>query len=101
NHPYDSVIGSRDAPYTNRLAAGCGLATNYHNITHPSLPNYIAATSGATQGITEDCEPQECSRATRSLFGQVAEAGMTWTAYEESMPRPCDLSSGEGANPEG
>ena len=28
------------------MATECGLATNYHDVTHPSLPNYIAATSG-------------------------------------------------------
>jgi phosphatidylinositol-3-phosphatase len=101
NHAYDAVAGSRDAPYTNRLAATCGLATNYHNITHPSLPNYIAATSGGTQGIADDCEPADCSRGAASVFGQVQAAGMTWAAYDESMPAPCDLSGGSGSNPSG
>src|SRR5438270_12478182 len=44
NHGYGSIIGSRQAPYINSLAARCGLATNYHSVSHPSLPNYIAAT---------------------------------------------------------
>jgi hypothetical protein len=101
NHAYDAALASSDARFTNQLAAACGLATNYHNITHPSLPNYIAATSGDTQGITDDCQPQECSRATQSIFGQVAKAGMTWAAYQESMPSPCDLSGGEGTSPSG
>jgi phosphatidylinositol-3-phosphatase len=101
NHAYGAALRSSDAPFTNQLAAECGLATNYHNITHPSLPNYIAATSGGTQGITDDCKPRDCSRATQSVFGQVAQAGMTWTAYEESMRRPCDLEGGEGSSPAG
>src|SRR5690349_23635137 len=46
NHAYDQIVGSPDAPYMSRLAARCGLATDYHALTHPSLPNYIAATSG-------------------------------------------------------
>jgi phospholipase C len=100
NHSFDDVIGS-DAPFTNRLAARCGLATNYHNVTHPSLPNYIAATSGGTQGITDDCQPEECSRDVQSVFGQVAAAGMTWASYQESMPRPCDLNEGTGTRPDG
>src|SRR5436309_723060 len=54
NHGYGNVIGSREAPYLNALARQCGLATDYHAISHPSLPNYIALTSGSTQGITED-----------------------------------------------
>ena len=101
NHSYDAVIGSSGAPFTNRLAAECGLATNYHNVAHPSLPNYIAATSGATQGISDDCDPSECSRSVQSLFGQVAAAGMTWGAYDESMPVACDQSSGSGSGPAG
>src|SRR5690349_4616970 len=46
NRSYTSVAGSSQAPYLNSLAAQCGLATNYHNLTHPSLPNYLGATSG-------------------------------------------------------
>ena len=101
NHPYDEIIGSKDAPFTNRLAAQCGLATNFHNITHPSLPNYIAATSGGTQGISDDCQPSECSRRVQSVFGQLQAAGKSWTAYHESMPAPCALSTDSGTNPPG
>jgi phospholipase C len=101
NHGYDAVIGSTDAPFTNRLAAACGLATNYHNVSHPSLPNYIAATSGGTQGISDDCQPSECSRNVQSLFGQVQARGGSWNAYNESMPTACDLEGGSGSNPSG
>jgi phosphatidylinositol-3-phosphatase len=101
NHSYDAIIGSRDAPFTNRLAARCGLATNFHNITHPSLPNYIAATSGGTQGIHDDCQPSECSRGAQSVFGQLQSAGRTWMAYQESMPAACALSRDSGTNPPG
>src|SRR5919199_1429892 len=52
-----SQITRDSAPYMTRLAATCGLATNYFAITHPSLPNYIAATSGATRGINDDNSP--------------------------------------------
>lgn len=41
NHNYDEIVGSPEAPYINGLAGECGLATNYHNVSHPSLPNYI------------------------------------------------------------
>jgi phospholipase C len=101
NRSYDAIIGSTHAPYINRLAADCGLATNYHSVTHPSLPNYIAATSGDTQGITDNCQPSECSRGVQSVFGQLQAAGITWAAYNESMPRACDLESGSGSNPSG
>src|SRR5882724_6195743 len=57
NRGFDQVIGSRAAPFQNWLAARCGLASNFHAIAHPSLPNYIAATSGDTHGIVDDGPP--------------------------------------------
>lgn len=51
NHSLGDIIGNTSqAPYLNSLASECGLATNYHNITHPSAPNYLAATSGVSMG---------------------------------------------------
>jgi hypothetical protein len=90
NHSYGRIIGSKQAPYINRLAADCGLATNYHNITHPSLPNYVAATSGLKYSqltaFASDCAPAAgCTTTAPSIFGQ----GETWRAYEESMPSNC------------
>lgn len=99
NHAYDAIIGSPDAPYTNRLARQCGLATNYHNITHPSLPNYIAATSGLPLSklgpFKPDCSPSaSCSTSAKGIFGQLS----SWRSYEESMPTRCDkTNSGEYA----
>lgn len=82
-----SVIGSSDAPYLNSLASRCGLATNYHGVAHPSLPNYIALTSGSTQGITDDGEPSTHPLSSPSIF---SELGGNWRAFVESMPTPCD-----------
>jgi hypothetical protein len=91
NHGYDEIVGSSDAPFINRtLIGGCGLATNAHNETHPSLPNYIAATSGLSPGRlgrwVSDCNATApCLTRAPSLFGQVG----SWGAYAESMPKPC------------
>jgi hypothetical protein len=91
NHGSDQIIGSRDAPFVNRtLAAGCGLATNAHNETHPSLPNYIAATSGLPPGALgrwkHDCNATgRCLTRAPSLFAQAP----SWGAYAESMRKPC------------
>ena len=102
NKSYRETIGSTRAPYLNALARKCGMAVNYHNVTHPSLPNYLAATSGLSLGVTGlpwtsylDCDPGVfCGTAAASVFGQ----GETWRSYEESMPSPCDRSpSGEYA----
>jgi phospholipase C len=90
NHSYGDIIGSAQAPYINSLVSSCGLATNYHNISHPSLPNYIGMTSGVgLSGLTQfssDCNPsRKCSTSAPSIFGQTA----SWKAYEESMPSNC------------
>lgn len=94
NHSYNAVLGSAQAPYFNTLAKDCGVATNYHNVTHPSLPNYIAATSGLTyssiQKFQSDCSPSaSCDTSAKSIFGQ----GESWKSYEESMPATCDRSN--------
>jgi phospholipase C len=91
NHSYAEVIGH--APYITALAHRCGLATNYHAITHPSLPNYLALTSGSTHGDTSDCTPQECPVRGKSIFSQVTAHHLGWRSYAESMPTACDTGS--------
>jgi phosphatidylinositol-3-phosphatase len=99
NHSLGDIIGNTSqAPYINSIANSCGLATNYHVTTHPSLPNYLAATSGIAQGSLPattylDCSPSViCHMTVGSIFGQ----GESWKAYQESMPSNCDKSnSGE------
>ena len=57
NHATSQIIGNTaDAPFINQLAHRYSVATNYHGVTHPSLPNYLAAISGDFQGIFDDCK---------------------------------------------
>ncbi len=56
NHAQAQIIGdTTDAPNLNMLASKYGVATSYYGVTHPSLPNYLAAISGDFQGIFDDC----------------------------------------------
>jgi phosphatidylinositol-3-phosphatase len=56
NHAQEQIIGdTTNAPNINMLATKYGLATKYFGVTHPSLPNYLAAISGDFQGIFDDC----------------------------------------------
>ena len=90
-----SVIGSRQAPYLNRVASACGLATNNFAVAHPSLPNYIALTTGSTQGVTDDGNPSAHPLSAPSIFSQL---GSGWRALAESMPTACDrVTSGDYA----
>jgi len=91
NHRFGEIVGAADAPFMNHvLAARCGLATNYHGLTHPSVPNYIAATSGLPLGalgpLRDDCNATgPCHTGADSIFALAP----SWGAYAESMRRPC------------
>ncbi|MHB8380228.1 MAG: alkaline phosphatase family protein [Acidimicrobiales bacterium] len=82
-----TVIGAPSAPYVNRLTNVCSLATQYYAVSHPSLPNYIALTSGSTQGIVDDGEPNQHVLTSASIFSQL---GTNWRSLVESMPSRCD-----------
>jgi hypothetical protein len=95
NQGYDQVVGNHKLPYTNRLASSCGLATRYYGVGDPSLPNYIAMTSGGTWGVTGDSsEPLHVP----SIFSQVRVARLQWRSYSESMPRNCHRSDHPRSN---
>jgi phosphatidylinositol-3-phosphatase len=89
NKPSSQIMGAGDAPYLNKLADEYALATNYHAIMHPSLPNYLALTSGTNAGITSNCKPKECRADVRSIADEVSKSGRSWKMYAEGMPAPC------------
>ncbi|TMC00278.1 MAG: hypothetical protein E6J35_12395 [Chloroflexi bacterium] len=66
-----------------RLASANALATNYHAVARPSLPNYLALTSGNTWGITDDGYHSLPDAA--DLGAQLTTAGVSWRAYMEGM----------------
>jgi hypothetical protein len=73
NHGYNNVIGNSSMPFTNSLAATYGLATNYKATDHPSLPNYLEATSGDPNVGGGDDSDSFSSDATSdpSIFSQL------------------------------
>ena len=81
------VLGNPAAPYVNALARRYGLAGESFAITHPSLPNYLALTSGSTHGITSDCT--SCAVDATNIVDQLTSAGISWKAYLEDVPGPC------------
>jgi hypothetical protein len=87
NHSYDAIIGSADAPYINELASKSGSATDFYAESHPSLPNYIAMTSGSTHGISDDDPPADHPLDVPSIFSLLRGGGAR--SLEESMPSNC------------
>jgi acid phosphatase len=60
-----------------------------HAETYPSLPNYLAMTSGTVPGAVagRDCQPSgTCLADAPTLFDQTAGS---WRVYAESMPSNC------------
>jgi hypothetical protein len=87
NQSAANIIGNGRLPYVNRLARRCGLATNFHAEAHPSLPNYIAMTSGGTQGVNgDDSGPLSAD----NVYAQVRRSGRQWRHYAFGMPTNCD-----------
>src|SRR3954469_4892394 len=81
NRSYSQVLGpSGGAPRLASYARRCGVATAYYAITHPSLPNYLAAVSGSTGGITTDCSPTSCPQGRTTIFRQLTARGRQWRA---------------------
>ena len=89
NHSYGQVMGTSSTPYVTSLAKQCGVATNFSAESRPSLPNYIAMTSGDPQGITDDNPPSSHPLDVPNLFQQVGD----WRTLAEAMPSNCALTS--------
>jgi phosphatidylinositol-3-phosphatase len=95
NHEFGQIIGSRQAPFLNRLATKGTLLTSYYAIGHPSLPNYIALVAGDPLGIHSDC--RTCHRRGQTLVDQLQAAGIPWKAYYQGLPAPCSAAARAGA----
>lgn len=89
NKTYGDVIGNPNAPAINALARACAVVPVAAS-GHPSLPNYIAVTSGATQGIHDDKGPAAHPLTVANIFSQLSG---NWRSYGESMPAPCARQS--------
>jgi phosphatidylinositol-3-phosphatase len=87
NKESGEVTGSSSSRYVNALARRYASATASYAITHPSLPNYLALTSGSTNGITSDCT--DCHVAAPNIVDQLVGAHLSWRAYMEGLPSPC------------
>jgi acid phosphatase len=73
-------------PYIASLARQYAVATNYSSVANPSLPNYLAMTSGSTWGIGDDAYHQLPAGGVGS---QLTGAGISWKAYMEGFTGDC------------
>jgi Phosphoesterase family len=86
NKHRSSVIGSRQAPYLNKLAAKGANMTQSYGVTHPSQPNYLALFSGLTRGVRSNACPRHFRKAD-NLGHQLRKSGLSFIGYSESLPK--------------
>jgi phosphatidylinositol-3-phosphatase len=90
NHSIQQIFPG-GMPYLWSLAQRYAYATDWSDVAHPSLPNYLAIFGGSDFNDPQDCAPAAgCTYPGPSVFGQALSRGETAKAYEESMPQPCD-----------
>lgn len=85
NTSYQDIIGNTaDMPYINSLAQNYSFAANYYGVTHPSLPNYVAAHAGDFFGSHSDDAKQKFPA--QNIVDQLESKGLTWATYQQGLP---------------
>jgi acid phosphatase len=95
NKHRSSVIGSKQAPFLNKLAGKGATMTHSYGVTHPSQPNYLALFSGSTHGVRSNACPQNLGKAD-NLGHQLRTSGRTFIGYAESLPKTGFRGCGSG-----
>ncbi|MFT3693866.1 MAG: alkaline phosphatase family protein [Kofleriaceae bacterium] len=95
NHSRGDILGKKEAPFINKLAAQGAIAEGYHDsFIHPSEANYLWMVAGENFGILDDEDPAAHSLASTShIADQLEMAGISWKSYQEGMGDPCGLTS--------
>ena len=68
--------------YMRALQARGVRLSDYHGVTHPSQPNYVAAVAGLPFVTDDDCQDIEAT----SIVDLLEAKGVTWKAYMEDLP---------------
>jgi hypothetical protein len=86
-------INAQSTPYlATELMPRSAWLTHYYGVTHFSLANYIAMTSGQYTACQQgDYGPEDCHQDIDNLFSQLNAARISWKSWMESMPEPCAL----------
>ncbi len=85
NLSYAAFQATSKAPYLHGLRDACGSEGAMRAATHPSQPNYMAATSGAATLLGRHT-------GNDNIFAQAEQAGDTWRSYEEGMSGSCSAN---------
>lgn len=83
NASYHDVIGNSSMPYLNSLASKYSSLASYYANAHPSIPNYFMLTAGNTETFQDSFTGMVSDD---NLVREINATGLTWKAYEESIP---------------
>ncbi len=113
NNGFCSIITTcgGSGSFETQLAHNYSLATHYSAVDHPSLPNYLALTTGNTfdSWSSGDCDPVTCTwypnfPSIPNIVDRIEAAGLTWKAYMEDYPgsgAACTSFSSNNCSPGG
>jgi hypothetical protein len=73
-------------PFFKKLANDGALFSNLTALTHPSQPNYIALTSGSTNGVRGD---GSVDVSANNIVDLLEAQGVSWKVYAEDYPGNC------------
>lgn len=81
-------------PYLKSLAASGAYLSNFHAVTRPSQPNYIALTAGSSFGL----DTNGPLNLPQSHLGDLIEKkGLDWKVYAEGFPGDCFMGEMHGS----
>lgn len=93
-----SQLTAKNAPFQlGTIKPHSAWFSDYWGISHYSTSNYMAMTSGTYDRCDQlDEKPATCNHDSVNIFGMLEDAGISWAAWNESMPENCYLvSAGE------
>ena len=89
-----SYTAAMATPGLAALAHRYAWASDSFATSHPSLPNYLALTSGQTFGISTDC--LGCYVSADNLGAQLSAAHVSWADYVDGVRSACHLGTSSG-----
>lgn len=92
NQPFGEALS---VPGYASLAHRYAYASRSYAASHPSLPNYLALTSGSTFGITSDC--LSCFIRSDNLGAELSAHHIGWEAFFQDVSSPCYLGTSYGS----
>jgi len=87
NEKYDQALAQ---PYLARLTKQGALLKNYHGVSHPAQPNYLALVGGNTFGVRND---HPVTLDEKNIVDLLEPHGKTWKVYAEGYPGKCFTGS--------